>query len=314
MTALLESMGSFSETWAQRVRRLVPGGSGGGPLNRQTLPLNLARGLTLLALVAFAAWIVAGLVWDVTVPSPTGSGAAVSASGPTAGPTTSGAGQSGAQLSFFGVGAQADAPVSSGPYTLSGVMLSSDASQSRAIIRADQADHVYAVGDKLPNGQTIAAIEADRVIVETSAGREALPLPKPELGGSVPGDLNAGAAAAPAPAAQDDAALAALRAPATIDSSLLNPETLADQLGRVRTSMVAGGSGGIKLVDIGNSPILRSMGLRPGDVISSVNGQQITPEQSLAAILATVAGSPTANVVIVRNGIVTRKTVSIIGK
>lgn len=307
MTALLESMGSFPNNGLQYVRRLM---GGGGP-GRQAQTLGVLRGVALALLVAFAGWITAGLIWDLTVPAPTaGQGGATLSGGTVATPATPGAGAGSPQLSFFGVGTDANAPVSSGPYSLSGILYSSNPAASRAIVRANQNDAIYAVGDKLPNGQTIAAIERDRVIVTTSAGREALPLPKPELGGGPAPELPAPALPTP-PAPSTDSAL---EAPASINRSMLSGDSLVAALGDIKVTPVddSGGPGGIRLDEIGGSAILQAMGLQNGDVIKSVNGVVISGEQSIASILGSVARGSSANVVILRNGALARKTIHIV--
>ena len=282
---------------------------------RSPLALNLIRGLTLVVLVILAAWITSGLVWNVASPARIGAGATVDISG--GGAATATAGQTGAtgpQLDFFGVGTQ-PVRVSSGPYVLAGLLVNADPKASRAIIRNGQSDVIYAIGDALPNGETLAAIEKDQVILQSANGRETLPLPKPDLSAASP--LPPDALAIAPPPAPPDAGLAGLQAPSTINRSLLSDNAaLATQLASVKTSLVNanGGVGGVRIDDVGQADILRTMGLQNGDVIASVNGIAVHGQDSVAAIMGSLSGGSAANLVILRNGTVTRKTINIVNK
>ena len=146
----------------------------------------------------------------------------------------------------------------------------------------------YATGERLPDGVVVAAVYPDRVLLRTAAGVAALALPKPAASGAE------GAAAAAAPAAMaitapsaatsatPGAAVAAGPAPESpIRGGMLN----FGALGRAQPVIEGGRIAGYRVLPGVNPVLLVRLGLRPGDVITAIDGTPLGgPAQAMQAV------------------------------
>lgn len=139
----------------------------------------------------------------------------------------------------------------------------------------------YKVGDALAGAQ-VTEIRRDRIILNNGGRLEYLAFPDP-FGQATP---NSGQPA-PAPnfTAQPSAAPAAAAPP--------QPPSAQAVLSRLNATPVAGGYA------IGANP---PPGMRPGDVVQSVNGAAMTDQSAVNAAIASAAASGQAQVTILRDG------------
>ena len=203
--------------------------------------------------------------------------------------------------------APAEAPVD---LTLLGITLSPDAASSRAIIGlADGTAHSFGIGQSLPSGATLAAVQTDHVVIRSGDTEAALrfptdPAPADAVAGAAPADgpdlvnLIPTPTAAPAPAS----ATASVSAPAS--QALLTGIKLAmnhDPAGYVAGLGLTPDAGGYR-VGAGLDAGLQQAGLQPGDLVTAVNGMAPGDPARDAAILNTVAAAGTAVLRVIRDG------------
>ncbi len=206
-----------------------------------------------------------------------------------------------------------DAPDTKLRLTLRGVIATGDREMARAIISEPAGEEkYYALDDKLPGGAVLKEIAADRVILQTRAGRmETLRLPK-EFGGT-------GRHSSPASRATGRSRdfgnrnrivprISAAELRDYRDKMLSNPQEL---VGLIRTRPVKEGGQikGFKLFPGKDRALFKRLGLRSGDVIVSVNGMQLNDPASGLALLGQLSSATEVSVVLERRG--QRQTVTL---
>lgn len=312
MANLRQGFGAASNGSFRYLRHLLAGSASPRDVG-PSRSLRTLRVATTALLVAAAGWVAAGLLWQIAVPPQGADPLATLAPGAAPGRSLDRTTAAQPQLAFFGVAEAPEAPLpqSAGPYVLSGVFLSSDPSASRAIVRIGDVDQIFATGGRLPNGETVEAIEGSRIILNTPAGRQTLALPTPDLSPAPEVDAPA---VRPARPVEAPVANVPVQATPTVNRSQISDrQAVLAMAGNIKASIVTadGGVTGLRLDDIAGVELLNSVGLRNGDVITAVNGVPIRDTASLAKVAESLNGSPSATIVVLRNGAVTRKTVNI---
>lgn len=171
--------------------------------------------------------------------------------------------------------------------------------QGQAIIaERDSPEQLYGVGDAIAGGQArLHRIHPDRVILERDGAYETLWLPRADgttggTGGAAP-PVRATPAAAPSASADQ---------PRIQRSEWLeDPERL---LQAVRASPVIQGGmlHGLEVRPSRNARQFQQAGLRPGDVITSVNGMPLSAIENTDQLFADLAGQSQVSIVVEREG------------
>ena len=152
--------------------------------------------------------------------------------------------------------------------TLFGVNVNEAAGTGSAIIAGpDGIQSSYAIGDEVQPGVKLAAVTFDHVTLDRGGARETLFLDQ-----SVPADAATPATAAPA---------AVPTAPAP-DGGELAPEALQNGV-QFAPRSEDGQVTGLAVQPRGDGAVFRAAGLRPGDVIRSVNGRPISSVADMSA-------------------------------
>ncbi len=225
-----------------------------------------------------------------------------------------------ASLHLFGTAAEKkgkaavteDAPDTRLRLILRGVFAATDETMARAIISEPGGEEkYYAVGSDLPGGAVLREIAADRVILQTRAGRmETLRLPK-EFGGSgrvARSRVSTRTDRKPNAANRIRPRISAAELRDYRDKMLSNPQEL---VGLIRTRPVRenGQIKGFKLFPGKDRALFNRLGLRTGDVIISVNGMELSDPASGLALLGQLSGATEMSVVVERRG--QRQTVTL---
>lgn len=179
---------------------------------------------------------------------------------------------------------------------LRGLLASTDPKYSLAIV-ADPAgqENYYKVGDSLPGGAELHEIHADRIVLRRAGQYETLRLPKDnlELGpnstaNAMPSSFGSPSAATP---------LASYR-----QALVNNPQQMADL---VRIEPVQQGStfAGYRLLPGRDPSFLARYGLRPGDVVTRVNGVVLDSPAKGVEAMRQISESPMLDLEIDRNGV-----------
>lgn len=184
--------------------------------------------------------------------------------------------------------------------SLLGVTIATPASQSRAIIAGGEAGktHSYAIGSEVTATATLAQVTQTHVVLMVDGRFETLSFAKPgartaatgtkDLRNLIP-SANAGSGTT-APSNDPDAVIARYRA-----AILQNPQTVMDRLG-----LEAVGNG--YRISEAASPGVRQAGFRPGDLVTTVNGQKVGDIAADQRYFDEVAASGKARVELQRDG------------
>lgn len=178
-------------------------------------------------------------------------------------------------LAPFGSGAPAAASPTNLPLVLRGIILAHPASASSAIIASGaEPSKAYAIGQSVGGG-TIESIQADRIVLNVGGRREYLAFPR--SGEPIPTATPPPSIAAPAPPAPPSGA------------------AMVERMGANATD------NGYK-IGASPPPLLRSAGIRPGDVIEQVNGSPLGDPERDRQLLSPANLAAGASVTILRDG------------
>lgn len=176
-----------------------------------------------------------------------------------------------------------NAPPTTMPLVLTGVIaVKGQPGAGQAIIGANAADtKVYAVGASIPGGAHLHAVYDDRVLLERNGGLETLMLPRSALNG---------VSYAPVAATRTDLAHG-------------NPDVLAGLL-RVQPVFSQGKLSGYRIFPGGprGTQAFMQLGLKPGDLITAINGTTLDDPGRALEILQTLSSSGSASITVARNG------------
>lgn len=268
---------------------------------------RLPKWLALL-LVAAIAWQLAHIAWMLVPADPVGDPVENRPAGATSGPAGGADVQSIAAAHLFG---RADPAAAAPPapareihedlaetrlnLSLRGTIAANGGDPSLAIISAQGRDEkVYAVSDTVVSGTTLHAVYPDRVILNTGGALEALKLPKefPEGGpANIRRSVPTAAAEAPAPDPT----------PSIQQVVTENVTKLADVI-RPTPYFVGGEQQGYRVYPGRDRKQFAALGLRPGDLIKSVNGASLTDPQQAMEIFQGLGEADQVTVTVERNG------------
>jgi general secretion pathway protein C len=180
----------------------------------------------------------------------------------------------------------AHAPPSSIPLVLTGIIAARDPKDGMAIVGPTATGaKVYAVGDNISGGARLHAVYADRVLLERNGRLEALVLPR-QFGSSTPARVASNAAndaerVRRLISEQPNAVAGVIRPqPAYIDSKL----------------------SGFRVYPGPNRNAFMQLGLRPGDLVTAINGTTLDDPARGDDIFRTLSSSSEARVTVMRNG------------
>ena len=184
----------------------------------------------------------------------------------------------------------ANAPPTDVALVLAGVLAVPDPKRGLAIIGPTAgAAKLYAVGSAVPGGVSLYAVYPDRVLLDRGGAIESLLLPKKLAAGQAPAPLASAGGLSPGQR------LAAL---AQGNGGLLG--------GLVRAQAVfAGGKlSGYRVFPGGRASVaaFTQLGLRPGDLVTAVNGTPLDDPNRANEILNTLSSAASASLTVQRNG------------
>ena len=191
-------------------------------------------------------------------------------------------------------GDAANAPPSSMPLVLTGIFATEDPKQGMAIIgESAQAAKFVVVGQQVPGGAQLHSVYADRAIIDRSGTLESVYLPR-----------NAASPLAmsgpqPAPQAGPETNEAMVERMRRLVSE--DPGAIA-QLMRPQPVFVGGKMRGFRVYPGANRQAFARMGLRPGDMVTAINGTPLDDRDRAQEIFNTLSSSTDARVSVTRNG------------
>ena len=178
--------------------------------------------------------------------------------------------------------------------TLRGLLASDKPEESWAIIAGPSGkEEFYKIGGKkLPGNAKLTEIHADRIVLERRGKYETLRLPKESL------NLTSTTARARSPSESggSNVSLKEYR-----DTLLSNPEKVAD-LVTIAPVRKRGKFVGYSLQPGRDANFLRQYGLQPGDIVTSVNGIQLSSPTKAFGVLRDLTSAASLEIEIERNG------------
>ena len=245
------------------------------------------------------AWTLARLTWD-SLPHPRNTTPIYTAQSASA-PVFDAAKLAGMHL--FGT-ANTSGPINAPETTLNlilrGIVAADKRSaESRAIIASSGSEHTYAVGAELPGGAQIQAIYADHVLLNLNGRMQSLRLPKAGGGANTGNNLIS-------PVSMPSVVYGTSLPPAQNLNQLRNelvshPERLLDVM-RALPVLENGKLAGYRVFPVGNSNAFAQLGLRPGDVVTAVNGMPLNNPAESMRILNSIRASDQVSITLTRNG------------
>jgi len=184
----------------------------------------------------------------------------------------------------------ANAPLSSANLILAGTIATDDPKRGIAIISEGGPSKVYGVGENV-NGATLHSVYLDHVILDRAGTLETLLLPR----------LLASAARAPGRRAVNPNTVAAVD---NIRHMVEKDPGLLDQVMRTVASYdnAAGKLRGFRAYPGRNRAIFAKLGLKPGDLVTAINGQPLDDPQHSQEVFNTIQSADSVTVTIERGG------------
>jgi len=195
---------------------------------------------------------------------------------------------------LFGISAQAEidpsqAPVTNMSLVLAGLLAEDDPKSGAAIIGETAANaKLVMVGNAISGNARLHAVYADRAIIERGGALEALVLPR-QLSSTPPPFVGNAAAGSAAVVDRVRSALAQ------------NPGVLGDII-RPQQVMVGGKQRGFRVYPGRNPGAFLRLGLRPGDLITEINGTPLDDPARGEEIFSTLGSAAEVRVSVMRNG------------
>ena len=187
----------------------------------------------------------------------------------------------------------ANAPLSSANLVLAGTIATQEPKHGIAIISDGGPARVFSVGDNV-GGATLHSVYLDHVILDRAGVLETLQLPR-QLAGSRPGPVARRGAGGDA---RTVAAVDNIRRLVQQDPNIL------DQVMRTVASYdnVAGKLRGFRAYPGRNRAIFNRLGLKPGDLVTAINGQPLDDPQRSQEVFNTIQSSDHVTVTLERGG------------
>jgi len=184
----------------------------------------------------------------------------------------------------------ANAPQTSMPLVLTGIIADDDPRTGFAILgESAAAAKVYAVGDNVPGGARLHSVYEDRVLLDRGGRLESLALPR----NAMPGMM---AEAPPPPPVTTEPLADRMRRLIAEE-----PGVISDVM-RPQPVFAQGKQRGYRVYPGRNRQAFLRLGLRPGDLVTSINGTPLDDPARGQEIFRTIGSSSEAHVTVMRNG------------
>jgi len=176
------------------------------------------------------------------------------------------------------------------PLVLTGIISADDPQNGLAILGQTAANaKVFAVGDNVPGGGAkLHAVYSDKVIIDRGGVLETLVLPRQVAPGAPP----------------PTASVLSTEAPVADRMRKLmteQPSLMADVM-RPQPVFANGKQTGYRVYPGRNRAAFGRLGLKPGDLVTAINGTTLDDPDHGAEIFRTLGSSPEAHVTVTRNG------------
>ncbi|WP_028007838.1 type II secretion system protein GspC [Solimonas flava] len=187
----------------------------------------------------------------------------------------------------------AEAPDTRLSLTLLGILSATAENESRALIgSSDGEEKPYAIGDDVIRGVSLQAIFPDRVVLSRNGTLETLRLNK-----DTPSTAEAPPPRGAAGAGGDTAQMLS-----RIRDEVMSDPSKASQYIRVQPANVNGQLKGFRIYPGRDRGAFNQLGLRPGDLVTSVNGVQLDDGQKALQMLTDLSKASSVSLTVERGG------------
>jgi general secretion pathway protein C len=187
----------------------------------------------------------------------------------------------------------ANAPLSSANLVLAGTIASQDPKHGMAIISDGGPSKVYSVGDNV-SGAALHSVYLDHVILDRAGILETLPLPRLITGSRPsPRATRAGGADPRTVAAVDNIRRLVQQDPGILDQVMRTVASYDSAAGKLR---------GFRAYPGRNRGIFNRLGLKPGDLVTAINGTPLDDPQHSQEVFNTIQSSDRVTVTVERGG------------
>ena len=184
-----------------------------------------------------------------------------------------------------------NAPLSSANLVLAGTIATQDPKRGIAIITDGGPSKVYAVGENV-NGASLHSVYLDHVILDRGGTLETLLLPRLLAGGPrMP--PRRGAVEPRSSEAVENIRRLVQQDPGLLDQVMRTVPSYDNSAGKLR---------GFRAYPGRNRTIFNKLGLRPGDLVTAINGQPLDDPQHSQEVFNTIQSSNTVTVTVERGG------------
>ena len=194
-----------------------------------------------------------------------------------------------------------NAPDTTLALTLHGIVAGRSAADSRALIVANGDEEPYAIGASVPGGAVVRAIYPDRVMLSRDGRLEALRLPRADNGNSDNGAPN-GVTFNPQPISAQPALAGPADLGALRQEIQNNPQNLMNMVNTVPYKDSSNQVVGYRVYPRANPALFNQLGLRPGDVVTAVNGNPLKDPGQMVKIMSSLKTSDQISVTVLRDG------------
>jgi general secretion pathway protein C len=189
-----------------------------------------------------------------------------------------------------------DAPETRLSLVLAGTLAASDPKQGFGIIGESASNaKLYSVGDSVPGGARLNAVYGDRVILERGGQLEALLLPRQYKAGT-------GVTAPPPPPPMGVPQSAGSQVVERVKRMIAQDPGSVAEIMRPQPVFANGQQRGYRVYPGRNRAQFARLGLRPGDLVMSVNGTPLDDPQRGMEIFRSIGSSDQVRVTVERNG------------
>lgn len=188
---------------------------------------------------------------------------------------------------------------------LSGIVLSSNPSFSRAMIQKGGKQDLYAIEDEIDDNTTVHEIHSDHVVINNRGELEVLRMEQLAKTTSSP---SRGGRGSPLPGLPSRSANSTQVSAETakelseVRNKLLRDPTKAAEFIRVRPVYSKGVLTGYRIYPGKNRQLFKQAGLRSGDLVKSVNGQTLDDPQKGFQILSSLSSATSITLDLQRRG------------
>jgi general secretion pathway protein C len=188
-----------------------------------------------------------------------------------------------------------DAPETRLSLKLNGVIANDDKMSAFAFISDNRGEEkIYRINDPVPGGVKLHAIFADRVLLNRAGKLETLRLPKDFPGG--------GRTASRAPAVRRPTRPTRQTDPGSLRQVISQNASKITEIIRAAPHIQQGKMVGFRINPGRNRQQFAALGLRPGDVVTDINGTAMTDPSQGLQVFEALGETTQASVTVLRNG------------